>query len=178
MMLNDGHTLSLQQVHSITPPAHTHHLPIVYITNKTQTNTHPQTNAHTHKPSLQEILAVFLNTLEQHLHTLEQEGFSSLQASYLKYWLHSGQQVTVEGTGGGGGGSGGGGGDAGMVWYVGVCMWFGVYMVFVYMVFVYMVCVYMVCVYMVCVYGVCVWCVCMYGECVCMESVYVWRVCM
>lgn len=45
------------------------------------------------------LLAGILRAMESHLHTLEHEGFAPLQQAYLRYWLHTGQCVEVQGSG-------------------------------------------------------------------------------
>lgn len=47
--------------------------------------------------SREALLARIVNAMEGHLHTLERDGFDPLQQAYLRYWLHTGQRVEVEG---------------------------------------------------------------------------------
>merc|ERR1719273_3027998 len=44
----------------------------------------------------EEILSVFANHFERLFEALQKEGFGPLKERYLKYWLHSGQKVSVE----------------------------------------------------------------------------------
>lgn len=49
--------------------------------------------------SREALLAGIVLAMEVHLDTLQREGFQPLQERYLRYWLHTGQVVQVEGGG-------------------------------------------------------------------------------